>query len=196
MKTAEERAAELMAQYHEGGALTRMTFVGALAVAFKEYARDQRHACAEAVPVLGDGVAKDCFPSPRRERVDAIAVPDVSPEPTPEAIADFNARQMESRRIYLMGYVEVLPEHAGEGMEKAAERFPLKRIANSPEVMMLGELRAVRWDGAGPGDAGGGQVELCNVRHPVLTYTDIRRLAAWVDAPRYVEDVPLEEEEG
>lgn len=59
----------------------------------------------------------------------AVESPEVSPEPTPEAVADFNARQMEFRRVYLMGYAEVLPEHRAEGVIKAAERFPLKRLS-------------------------------------------------------------------
>lgn len=52
-----QRAVELMERFHEEGALTRMAFPEILERAFKEYARDQRHACAEAVMALETATA-------------------------------------------------------------------------------------------------------------------------------------------
>ncbi len=51
MKTAEERAAEACDVAHSAG-VPRAERVARIARMFKEYARDQRHLCAEAVTGL------------------------------------------------------------------------------------------------------------------------------------------------
>ncbi len=137
----------------------------------------------------------DAFAAWRRERLPVIAEDaplsqGADPEPTAEAVAAFNARQLELRRAYVMGYEEVLPEHRAEGVEKAALRFPLKRLISPPseDYSMSEGVRMKRMvlDG-----------------HPIVNFSsrlgwmdrsDLLAALALLDAAPRVEDVPLEEE--
>ena len=116
-----------------------------------------------------------------------------NPEPTPDAVAAFNARQLEFRRIYLLGYAEVLPEHRAEGVVKAAERFPLKRLVTSPTDAHLAAIRASKARMRRMELDGRTIVDLSKVEW--MDRADLLAALALLDAAPRVEDVPLEEEE-
>lgn len=149
------------------------------------------HAC-NALDGSWEAFAKwrDSIYPPLGEEVVCVEHPvAVAVEPTQEAVASFNLRQLELRGAYIAGYVESLPEHRSEGVEKAARRFPLKRLRR-PQV--AGSIQGLDASVAGElvflTKANGHQVHLS--REALLA-----ALALLDEQPR-VEDVPLEEEEG
>lgn len=113
------------------------------------------------------------------------------PEPTPESVAAFNERQLDLRRAYLMGYAEVLPEHRAEGVEKAARRFPLKRLVPPPskDFSMPEGVTMQRTD---LGDGRVGVYFSSGVGW--MDRDDLLAALALLDAVPRVEDVPPEEE--
>ena len=110
------------------------------------------------------------------------------PEPTPEAVSAFNERQMERRRCFVEGFAESLPEHRAEGVMKAAERFPLKRLVASKGVGHVDGLRA---------ECGHDEVYFTKGNGDTfyLSGDGLRASLALLNERPRLEDVPLEEEE-